>query len=241
MTILEILEIIRVITLIVVIVFSITLAAYALIKAFREKGFPRRRLALCILALGTLFITYLAYNVREIAPADWAQILLMLGLVAVTGSYAFSAAKQAEEMKEQRLAMYKPHIILEKLDGTRGTYFMKEIEVGVWNDRGGAATNVEFYIFHPVFKFDAFRHPSPISVQDNPVRHNFHVEKPSVEDDPRVTIDPTALVVANYEDVSGNRWHSTLELIWDATTKDIRPGYTQVALSGHHNIGDSSA
>jgi 4-amino-4-deoxy-L-arabinose transferase-like glycosyltransferase len=118
MTFTEIMEIVRAISLIAVLVFSIALAAYALIKASREKGFTRRRLAQVILALGALFITYLAYNVHEIAPADWAQIMLTLGLVAVTGFYALSASRQAdasvkmaEEMKEQRIIASRPFVI----------------------------------------------------------------------------------------------------------------------------------
>jgi len=44
-----------------------------------------------------------------------------------------------------------------------------------------------------------------------------------------------SIVVANYEDVLGNPWHSTLELYWDADKKDIRPGRMQAGISGHIN------
>ena len=48
-------------------------------------------------------------------------------------------------------------------------------------------------------------------------------------------IQQPAIVVANYEDVLGNPWHSTLELYWDADKKDIRPRRMQAGISGHIN------
>jgi Ca2+/Na+ antiporter len=108
---------IQFIMLIVVIVLSLILYIFALIKA-RKEGFTRRWIAILVLALGLLFITYLAYNTSKIEPAGWAQILLMLVLVSVTGFYAWSASRQAdanvkmaEEMKEQRIMASRPLII----------------------------------------------------------------------------------------------------------------------------------
>ena len=67
--------------------------------------------------LGVLFIVYLFLNIGSITPADWAQILLLFGLVGVTGFYALSATKQArdtakmaDEMKEQRYDAVRPVI-----------------------------------------------------------------------------------------------------------------------------------
>jgi len=115
MTILEILEIIRVITLIVIILFALILAVITTMRA--KRGFTRRQVGYLVFCLGLLFITYIAITAREIQPADWAQIMLTLGLVAVTGSYAFSAVKQAdasvkmaEEMREQRYDAVRPVI-----------------------------------------------------------------------------------------------------------------------------------
>jgi hypothetical protein len=113
----DIIELFRLIGLIGICLLSLILFLIAVFRA-RKRGFTRQGVALIILSLGALFIVYLAFNVREITPADWAQIMLTIGLVAVTGAYAFSASKQAdssakmaEEMKEQRLMTSRPFII----------------------------------------------------------------------------------------------------------------------------------
>ncbi|MBE9502231.1 MAG: hypothetical protein KAX23_06090 [Dehalococcoidia bacterium] len=100
--------------LIVGVFLSLTLCIGALVKA-RKEGFTGRWIALFVLGLGSLFIIYLAYNVDDIEPADEAQIMLMVGLVAVTGVYALSAARQAnastkmaQEMREQRFTVSQP-------------------------------------------------------------------------------------------------------------------------------------
>jgi len=103
--------------LIVAIVLSITLSIIVLLKSIRE-GFTRKRTATFVLALGLLFIIYLAYYAQEIHPADGVQIMLVIGLVAVTGVYALFTARQAnasekmaEEMREQRIMSSRPVII----------------------------------------------------------------------------------------------------------------------------------
>jgi len=65
--------------------------------------------------LGLLYIGYLSVNLNDIEPGVWAQILLLLGLVVVTGMYALSTQKQAgasvkmaEEMREQRRPIVVP-------------------------------------------------------------------------------------------------------------------------------------
>ncbi len=101
-------------TLIVGIVLSLALCTVALIRAFKE-GFTRRWIAVLVLGLGFLFIIYVAYNSDKIEPAAQAQIMLMVGLLAVTGVYALSAARQADasvkmakEMREQRYDSVRP-------------------------------------------------------------------------------------------------------------------------------------
>ncbi len=103
--------------LLLAIALSITLSIVVLIKATRE-GFTIRQTAFLVLALGLLFVVYLAYTAREIHPADGAQIMLVTGLVAVTGVYALFTARQAnasvkmaKEMKEQRVTASRPVII----------------------------------------------------------------------------------------------------------------------------------
>ncbi len=110
--------------LIVAIGLSITLSIVVLLKSIRE-GFTRKRTATFVLALGLLFIVYLAYNAQEIHPADMVQIMLVIGLVAVTGVYALFTARQAdasekmaEEMRQQRLDEVRPYLLLKLQDGS---------------------------------------------------------------------------------------------------------------------------
>lgn len=181
-------------------------------------------------------------------PTDWIQAISMVVLVIVTIFYArrthviskatreqaAANVKMAEEMREQRLAMYKPHIVLEKTSVPRGRYFMKNIGVKGKNEQGGTAVNVELCIVHPLFKFSKFRHPNAISVGAPLSERTLkNVEQPSVDEDPGKEINPVALAVANYEDVSGNKWHSTLELRWNEADKDVTPGRKEVGVSGH--------
>ncbi len=108
--------------LIAAIVLAVAIYVIALIRVRREGPIPKY-IIYQVLAIGLLFILYLVLHSREIEPADWAQILLMLGLVAVTGLYAFSAFRQAnasvkmaEEMKEQRFSEAQPYLLLRLKD-----------------------------------------------------------------------------------------------------------------------------
>ena len=44
----------------------------------------------------TLLLIYLILNTNIIDPADFVQIMLMIGLVAVTGVYAIYTGRQAD-------------------------------------------------------------------------------------------------------------------------------------------------
>lgn len=83
--------------------FTLYIVAY-------KKGFTQRRIASILLVLGALFLIYLAFHLFDIEPAAWAEIMLALCLVCVTGFYAFSAFKQTKEMKEQRYDAFRPVI-----------------------------------------------------------------------------------------------------------------------------------
>jgi hypothetical protein len=141
----------------------------------------------------------------------------------------------AEEMREQRLTMYKPSIVAEYSSGNRGKYFMREIGLLFVNSGTGTAINIELYIAHPHFKFTKFRYPRHLAAGQK-IKHDFSAEEPSVDNDPRIKIDPKALAVADYDDVFGNPWHSTLELHWDAASRDIKPGHVNVGISGHYHF-----
>ena len=129
-----VIEWVRLSVLIVAVVFSITLSIIVLLKSAKE-GFTRKRTATLILVLGFIFITYLAYNIQEIRPAEALQVMLMLGLLSVTGIYAVFTGRQAEasvkmakEMKEQRIMTSRPYIIQKaepekNIDGISLGYF----------------------------------------------------------------------------------------------------------------------
>ena len=181
---------------------------------------------------------------------DWVQAVAMVVLVGVTIFYAWQAKKardsaeasarasmrMADEMKEQRLSMYKPHIIPEYLGAARGQHFVEKVNIIFRNERGGSALNADLYLFHQVFRFGKFRYPKAILVGDS-IRHDFHVEEPNVDINQGIVADSVATVIVNYEDVSGKPWHSTLELYWDATGTSITPGRMEVAIAGHLDKG----
>lgn len=123
------------IMLIAAIILSLALFIFALRLAIKE-GFNGKRIALIIIPLSLLFIVYLVYNIGNIVPSDWAQIIILLGLVAVTVMYALSTAKQAEasvrmaeEMRAQRIITSRPIIILKAVhekdifEGSTKDYF----------------------------------------------------------------------------------------------------------------------
>jgi len=129
--------------LIVAIGLSITLSIVVLVKSIRE-GFTRKRTATFILALGLLFIIYLAYYAQEIHPADGVQIMLVTGLVAVTGVYALFTARQAdasitmaEEMRKQRVMASRPVIIQKAVNDDLSSHFE------IYNAGNGPAIEVE--------------------------------------------------------------------------------------------------
>ncbi len=154
--------------LIVYIVLSITLSIIVLIKS-RGEGFTTKNVAYFVLALGLLFIIYLAYNIKEIRPAEGLQVMLMLGLVAVTGAYALFTARQAEasvemaeEMKEQRYTESLPllvpditqrSIVDSKLESNEVDYGTLQTGVGLevtWHNLGkGVAINTRLSFSSP--------------------------------------------------------------------------------------------
>lgn len=154
---------------------------------------------------------------------------------------AEASVKMAEETREHRVAMYKPHIVLETVRSYPGEYFVKELVARCRNEQGGTAINVRLNVDHPPFKFSATSLPFSVSVGQSSGEYSLYAIDPSVEKNPSVPIEPIAILFANYEDVSGNAWHSTLELHWGthwgAKTKDITPGRMQVAISGHFKGG----
>lgn len=148
--------------LIVAIVLALTLYIVTLVRALKE-GFTWRRIAYMLLALGGLFLLYLTPHSSEIAPADWAQIMLMLSLVCVTGFYAWQAKKASDnaeisvkEMKEQRLSEAQPYLLLRLADSAiqwveieSGKRPPTEFSIIMRNEGKGPAINVRVALWHP--------------------------------------------------------------------------------------------
>jgi hypothetical protein len=95
---------------------------YVMVTVWKQ-GFNKKRFSYFVLCLGGLFVSYTAYNVSSITPTDWADIMLTLGLLAVTGLASFSAYKQsnasvkmAEEMQTQRYDSERPVIDIQDIE-----------------------------------------------------------------------------------------------------------------------------
>ncbi len=187
--------------------------------------------------------------------SEWVQIILTGVLVVITGIYAWrtfaisNAAKEqadasvetANEMREQTIALYKPHIILEKGLSTKGEHFVKLIGVAFSNAVGGPALNLEIYIAHPLLKIVEPveilpKHSSSLSVGEHGYREFLAEDNANVHAAPIESIP----IVINYEDVLGNHWHSTLQLVWKAAIKDVVVGRMQVAVPGRFKEEDSN-
>ncbi len=101
------------------IVFVVTIIVLVYYIVIVIKTFKKRRriitpLAFILTVWGLLFFIYIVFMGSKIGLADWAQILLLGGLVSVTAAYAYSTEKMAEEMREQRYDTVRPVIDIEK-------------------------------------------------------------------------------------------------------------------------------
>ena len=139
-------EITYTIILIVAIVILITLYILGLIRSLRA-GSTGRRAAIPALTLGFLLCVYLVFNVREIGPTDWAQIVLLFGLVVVTGVYAMSTARQADASVKMAKQMVKPRLTPDLyLEGSFFEGRRVKFNAMVNNDGEGSAYDVELWI-----------------------------------------------------------------------------------------------
>ncbi len=106
------------IMLIVAIFLVLIIFILTIVQNFRQKPTIIGRPAIILLMMGLLFLTLLVFRGQELEATDWAQTLLMIGLVLVTALYASSAEKQADasvqmakEMREQRLMTSQPRLL----------------------------------------------------------------------------------------------------------------------------------
>ena len=106
-----------------------------------------------LLLIGILFAILVHYRGKELIASDWAQILLMIGLVAVTAVYAWSTQRQAkanekmaEEMRQQRITASRPLLVQKAIyekdiwDSSTSDYF---VHFEAYNKGNGPAIEVE--------------------------------------------------------------------------------------------------
>ena len=180
-----------------------------------------------IVILGIALIGYGIGKRSEITPGDWMQIMLLLALVVVTGAYAWSASiqadaskKMANSMKEQYLSTFKPFIILVYENKKLSDSFIKNFTINCIHERGGAALKLKLFVKSDIFEFASFDIPSPM-FEKTSTRYTFGVKTTDI-DASNMPPKFSFIVVAEYEDTSGNKWKSTLNLFWDAVIKDIK-------------------
>lgn len=101
----------------VALLFALSIYQIIIIMAFKKHPYIGP-ITFILLIIGVLFALLVHYRGKELGANDWAQILLMIGLVTITAVYAWSSQRQAnasakmtEEMREQRVMASRPVII----------------------------------------------------------------------------------------------------------------------------------
>ena len=153
---------IDIILLIVAIFLVIIMFILTIVQNFRRKPTIIGRTAIILLVMGLLFLTVLVLRGQELGAADWAQTLLMIGLVLVTAFYASSAEKQADASVKMADGMARP-VIDFKRDTAKLDTVRQELEVYaaiheetshglsciLCNVGVGSAIDVRSFIQHP--------------------------------------------------------------------------------------------
>ncbi len=141
----------------IVLAVTILVLIYFIVNLIqRLRGHPTAsRLTVILLILGLIFLIYMVFNASEIGRAQWAEILLLIGLVTITAVYASSATRQArasvkmaEEMMEQRVIASRPIIIQEAISRK---YISEKDEPDyfqVYNAGNGPAIELEMSILN---------------------------------------------------------------------------------------------
>jgi hypothetical protein len=128
---------------------------YQIITAFK-KHYPIGWTTYILLAIAILFAILVVYQGHELKVVDWAEILLTLGLITITATYALSTEKMAKEMREQRLSEARPYLLL-RLEGEavqwdkdeKGKPPDRNFPVTIRNVGKGPATNLWAALWGP--------------------------------------------------------------------------------------------
>ncbi len=144
-------------SVIVIIIFILTI-----VQNFRRQPTIIGRTAIILLIIGLLFLSLLIFRGQELGAADWAEALLMIGLVLITAFYASSASKQADASVKMADGMARPVIDFKrdtaKLDTVRQALEVyaaihEETSHGLscilCNVGVGSAIDVRSFIQHP--------------------------------------------------------------------------------------------
>ena len=125
--------------LLIALIICVFVLGVVFIKRVIEEGLIRKRGIWIASIIGFLLVVYLIFHIvadlnlladlealsrlKNILPADWTQIFLVLGLVTATGFYTLMAFRQAKasakiarEMREQRLSEAQPYLLM-RLEG----------------------------------------------------------------------------------------------------------------------------
>jgi hypothetical protein len=193
-------------------------------------------ITIILLILGLIFVVFLVYRGSELESADWAQILLTIGLVLITAVYAWSASKQAdasvkmaEETKEQRYAALKPIIDINRSDMYYETHkeydevrtmiqkhelprslMCKLVSIGP-----GPAIDVHSFIEDPYGVYKRRDHGTIVTGQDYYEQVSLFLERK----------DDRGFLVVYYKDVYGQPFKSSREvkINKEGTGLDIDP------------------
>ena len=205
------------ILLIIAIVLVLVIFILSLVQSIRRQP-TISLITVILLSLCLLFITVLVFYGDKITPADWPQILLMIGLVTITAVYARSTEKMAEETREQRYDTVRPVIDIyrdlanednedkmrEALEGTSGDA-SKGLSCVLKNIGLGPAIDVYSSIQNP-FSGERQRHEfGTLAIGEITSRLNISL----IHED-----NPLALV-AYYRDVYGRAFISIREVSSD--------------------------
>ncbi len=203
----------------VYILFIVTMARAA------KKGTASWIATTIVTLLGLLYILYLSVNINNIEPGVWAQILLLLGLVVVTGMYALSTQKQAgasvkmaEEMKEQRLMESRPYLMLRlaqeftQLDiNDGGNKLPKEFGVEICNAGSGPAVNITVALWRSsdVYPVQTRSYLGPnedwnVSISTSSVDIYNDIWLPQLKQ--KVKYDFPGTVAIEYQDIHDQKW-----------------------------------
>jgi hypothetical protein len=200
--------------LVIALVLIYALVFFAIIRAGTKGTFGW--IAVIVAGLiGLLLIIYLIVNIANIVPADWAQIILTLGLVAVTSMYAWSTQKQAnasvkmaEEMKDARFAALRPIVRIDwggsQLNKDKN---IERISVSFKNIGVGPALNLQCYLTHTQYSFQE-RHDVVVveAGRDSPsISLSFALEKFDGKQWAGFAIN------CDYESIYGPAFRSTLK------------------------------